>query len=110
MRLRLGRVFVLTVVASLWLVITGSRVRIWQDERALWEEAVRESPLKPRPWNNLGRQRVIHGEMRLATEAFNHAVVLAGARPPIEAGTARDVAQHNRAALSENIVAWLHAP
>ncbi len=61
----------------IWLaslpILTGLRVPIWQDETALWRDATVQSPLKPRPWVNLGQQLHIDGESELAERAYRHA-------------------------------------
>lgn len=75
-------------LALMWLaslpVLTGLRVPIWQDERALWAEATERSPRKPRPWVNVGRQAHLTGDRVFAERAYRHAQALSrDARRPL---------------------------
>ena len=62
------------VVTACWLlglaVVTGVRVQLWTDEKALWAAAVAHSPEKPRPWINLGQQYARQGAHGMAVGAF----------------------------------------
>jgi Flp pilus assembly protein TadD len=92
-------------LALLWLVslplLTMVRVPIWQDERALWLEATQHSPLKPRPWVNLGHQDHLAGEKEAAERAYRRAQVLSAdpRRPLREQQTGWAVATVNLALL-----------
>lgn len=60
------------------LSATAHRVHLWTDgERFLWAEAVQKSPLKPRPWVNLGNQYASAGLENLAEDMYQQASVLA---------------------------------
>lgn len=52
------------------------RVSVWGSEAALWDEAARHGPNKPRPWINLGAVYARHGETDRAIAAYRHAVAL----------------------------------
>jgi tetratricopeptide (TPR) repeat protein len=64
----------------LWLVsvpvLTWQRVHVWQSEKALWAEALRASPLKPRPWINYGRTVELAGDLDGAERAYREAISL----------------------------------
>ena len=97
---RLGAGLVLIWLASL-PILTGLRVPIWQDERALWQEATERSPLKPRPWVNLGQQSHVIGDSESAEQAYRTAQRLAAnpRRPVREQQTGWAVATVNLALL-----------
>lgn len=65
-----------------WLVLIGlalltqARVVVWQSEIALWEEAARRSPQKPRVQLNLGRAYALVGRNDDALQAFARAKVV----------------------------------
>jgi tetratricopeptide (TPR) repeat protein len=46
---------VLAVVLALFGTSTYARNSVWQTEAGLWEDNIRKSPLKPRPYVNLGK-------------------------------------------------------
>lgn len=67
----------IVVVVVLWAAITAHRVMVWTDERALWADAARKAPEKPRPWINLGNQYLHLGADSLAAITYQHAKGLA---------------------------------
>ena len=60
------------VLAALALP-TWQRAPVWQDEQALWLEATRRSPAKPRPWVNLGNRWADRGRPDLAAAMYQRA-------------------------------------
>lgn len=64
------------LVGAVLALISSARVDVWRDERAVWLEAVRMSPEKPRPWTNLGRQHALAGNLGAARIALERAVEL----------------------------------
>jgi len=67
---------VLSAIIIIFIVATVLRVRVWGDDTRLWRDAVIKSPLKARPWNNLGMSYVKKGRISLAKETFEKAVAL----------------------------------
>lgn len=96
---RLGLVLFVLVVGLRWGLTTSSQVALWTDERAIWAEAVRLAPNKPRPWVNLGRQYDFTGDQGLAEMAYLRAIDLAASplRSPDEQRFGRAFAMANLA-------------
>ena len=67
----------LVVAGAVMVLATAARVHVWGAERLLWQDAVRHSPEKPRPWINLGRLEALDGADAVAARAFVTAAVLA---------------------------------
>jgi len=44
----------LLIIIACYSVLTYQRNNVWKDEFTLWDDAVRKSPHKPRPYNNRG--------------------------------------------------------
>jgi len=83
------------VVGLLWGLTTAARVQVWGDEGAIWAEATRVSPQKPRGWVNLGIARHQRGDVDGAEAAYRQAVRVAWSRPPDEQRIARGLALVN---------------
>lgn len=65
---------VVWVVAA--LAATWTRAHLWTSEAALWADAARHAPWKPRPWVNLGRAYAINHDNDLAAHAYAEAMQL----------------------------------
>jgi tetratricopeptide (TPR) repeat protein len=63
---RRRRIMIAAVIIMIFSLFTLSRNKIWQSERAIWEDSVRKSPLRIRPHNNLG---VVYREAGLLDKA-----------------------------------------
>ena len=89
------------VVGVVLALTTMTRVSTWQDERRLWAEAALQSPLKPRPWLNLGRQWHLAGDLEQAAVTYRHAADVAAspARSPDERRIGLAYAEHNLASV-----------
>ncbi|MDP2964114.1 MAG: tetratricopeptide repeat protein [Sulfurimicrobium sp.] len=63
-----------------WLLLlataTLARNHDYRNEIALWENTVRQSPAKARPWNNLGYAYALAGEPARALQAYQQAIHL----------------------------------
>jgi Flp pilus assembly protein TadD len=88
-------VSVCVAVALLWGVTTATRIGVWGNELTIWQEAVRVSPHKPRPWVNLGRMLAQTGRPDAAAAAYHWASVVSTNRPPLEARIGRGMALVN---------------
>lgn len=102
----------LIVLGALLALSTSARASVWSDERRIWQEAVAVSPLKPRPWVNLGRQFALQGADGLAADCFRRAVALSAApgRPLEERRDGVRIAQANLDRLSFDLLTWLALP
>ena len=60
-------------VGALCSASTATRVRIWQDEAALWGDATQKAPFKPKAWNNLGNALASLGQAQQARRAYETA-------------------------------------
>ena len=92
----------LSVVGIGMVLTTGARVQVWRGgDLTLWQEAVRHSPEKPRPWINLGAAWQAEGQLERAAAAFQTAAWWADdpSRRSETAMRARDVARLNLALL-----------
>jgi tetratricopeptide (TPR) repeat protein len=71
---------ILTAVAIIVLVVfsagTYRRNNTWQNDVALWQDTVKKSPGKARPWVNLAMSYINVAEYDKALEALSQAVVL----------------------------------
>jgi Flp pilus assembly protein TadD len=68
-----------TVAATLVLALAGLtlvRNEIYRSEVALWEDTVRNSPHKARPYNNLGYAYFLAGDRMQAEQAYLTAIRL----------------------------------
>lgn len=64
------------VAGAVMVLATIGRVQIWRSGPAIWMDAVRHSPDKPRPWVHLGAQFARQDAPELAAWAFSQAVDL----------------------------------
>jgi protein O-mannosyl-transferase len=77
LREKLGARWLTAVAAVLVIalgVLTVSRNAVYRSEVALWEDTVRKSPGKARPWNNLGYAYDLTGRFRDAEAAYLRAL------------------------------------
>ena len=68
-----------TVAATLVLALAGLtllRNEVYRSEVALWEDTVRSSPHKARPYNNLGYAYFLTGNLTQAEQAYLTAISL----------------------------------
>lgn len=97
-----------TVVVIAWAIAcvrgTDGQVARFLDEPALWRNAARLAPGKPRPWVNLGVAYVTRGDTPAAELAFRNAIELS--RNPrltvVERYQARTLSSLNLALLRLN--------
>jgi Tfp pilus assembly protein PilF len=61
----------LTIVAALW---TYERNEVWRDRITIWEDCVKKSPQKARPYNNLGAALADDGQYSKAIEKYHKAL------------------------------------
>jgi Flp pilus assembly protein TadD len=66
----------LSAVAALGMLWTHQRNQVWSDAVTLWQDCARKSPLKARPYNNLGTALVERGRLPEAEPNFRKAVEL----------------------------------
>ncbi len=67
-------VVVMLVIISNYALLTYRRNFIWQDEFTLWNDVVRKSPQKARPYNNRGTIFYRQGNAALAIADFTQAI------------------------------------
>jgi hypothetical protein len=68
-----GLLSALSAGGALW---THQRNQVWSDAVTLWRDCVQKSPLKARPYNNLGTALVERGRLAEAESYFQKAVEL----------------------------------
>jgi tetratricopeptide (TPR) repeat protein len=71
---------------------TAARNRVWQTGVALWGDAARKSPEKPRTWVNLGTALHFAGRYEEAVRAYDHAMALG-----LDATVPREIVARNTA-------------
>lgn len=64
------------VLACLWSGWTWQRCQVWGDPVALWQDCVRKSPAKARPYNNLGGTYMRLGRLTEAIQPLETAIAL----------------------------------
>lgn len=64
------------VIVMLFSFAAFQRNGVWSDDIGLWQDVIRKSPEKARPYNELGRAFFNAGKDREAIEAFDKALVL----------------------------------
>ncbi len=62
------------LIALLYCIGTLNRNVVWDDEITLWKDAVRRSPDKDRPHNNLGHVYFVGGQLAQAEKEFRRAL------------------------------------
>lgn len=62
------------LIGLLYCLDTLSRNVVWEDEITLWKDAVRRSPDKDRPHNNLGHVYFVRGQLAQAEKQFRRAL------------------------------------
>lgn len=90
---RVAYALALALLVTALAAATLHRNHDYRSERSLWEDTVRHSPGKARPWLNLGHARQLAGDVDGALAAYRCAV----SREP---GRARDQAAVNLAVLA----------
>jgi len=75
-RLKWMTIGVLLVVAAGWAEWTYQRSLVWSDAVTLWRDCIAKSPLKPRPYNNLGVALVEKGRLAESESLFQKAIEL----------------------------------
>ena len=67
---------VMVAIALGWAGWTYQRAQVWGDAVALWQDCVRKSPGKARPYNNLGNALVTAGRLAEALPNFEKAIAI----------------------------------
>ena len=67
-------VIALTMIIACNSVLTYQRNKVWKDEFTLWDDTVRKSPHKARPYNNRGIVYDKQGNFTQAMSDFNKAI------------------------------------
>jgi Tfp pilus assembly protein PilF len=72
-----GRIPLLAVAAAILglTVATWQRNQVWDSSDSLWEDTVRKSPRKARPWYNLGTYQMGLGQLEEARRSLSQSVV-----------------------------------
>ena len=98
----------------LWVIALHAQVTVWQDETALWSQAVRAAPAMPRPWANLARSLALDGRIAEARVTYQRALWLALTRPEGERRVTGLVVRANLERLRQqedtDIFAWIRTP
>ncbi len=74
-----AREFVLVLLVLMLGVLAVERNALWRDSVTLWEDAASKSPMKARPWYNLGVFKEAggdHTDMERAVELYRRSVAL----------------------------------
>lgn len=96
-------VYIITVLISVFAVLTFQRNKVWQNEITLWTDVVAKSPNKIRPRVNLGNAYVLSGQSEKGLEYLNDVI----AKDPdhykayLNRGVARENMQDYTAALAD---------
>jgi tetratricopeptide (TPR) repeat protein len=75
-RLKWVAVGLLSIVAAGWAGWTYQRNQVWGDAVTLWRDCIAKSPLKPRPYNNLGVALIEKGRLAESEPFFQKAIEL----------------------------------
>jgi tetratricopeptide (TPR) repeat protein len=67
-------VAILLIIIACYSVLTYRRNFIWKDEFTLWNDVIRKSPKKVRPYNNRGLAYIKQGDPTQAFSDFNRAI------------------------------------
>jgi len=69
---------ILNVIAAIILVglsvLTYQRNKVWKDEASLWDDTIKKSPHKARPYNNRGNIYLDQGNLTQALSYYNKAI------------------------------------
>lgn len=68
--------FLIFLIISLFVLISYQRNRVWLTEVSLWEDVVKKSPLKTRPYFNLGLAYLNEERFELAEKSFRKTLFL----------------------------------
>ena len=66
----------LVIIVACYSVLTYNRNFVWKDKFSLWDDAVRKSPGKGRPYNDRGNAYVDKGDLDRAISDFNRSIEL----------------------------------
>lgn len=69
-------VIILLMIVTCYSILTYTRNFVWRDEFTLWNDAIRKSPQKARPYNSRGIAYVNKGNFGQALADFNKAIRL----------------------------------
>ncbi len=69
-------IIILLIMATSYAILTYNRNLVWKDEFTLWDDTVRKSPGKARPYNNRGLINAQRGKHEEAIADFNKALEL----------------------------------
>ena len=69
-------VLILTMIITFNSILTYQRNKVWKSELTLWDDAVRKSPHKARPYNNRGLAYFYRGNSTQAMSDYNKAIAL----------------------------------
>jgi len=69
-------VMVLTMIIACNAVLTYQRNKVWENDFTLWDDAVRKSPHKARPYDRCGIFYYKQGNLPQALRAFNKAIAI----------------------------------
>ena len=94
----------LTIVAALW---TYERNEVWRDRITIWEDCVKKSPQKARPYNNLGAALANDGQYSKAIEQYHKALLINPYYPNAYANLGFSLAKQGK--LEESITQFLKA-
>jgi tetratricopeptide (TPR) repeat protein len=75
-RARIAVVLSLALIPFVFAAAAYSRNAVWRGEESLWEDTVRKSPNKARPYNNLGIIHFENGNIERAIEYYRDAIRL----------------------------------
>jgi tetratricopeptide (TPR) repeat protein len=101
-RLETGLVCGLIVLLLAWATI--ARNRVWQDEAALWEDAVSKNPRSHWARNSLGMTYLARGEIAKATEQLTSALRIRPGHSPTKINLAVALARQGRLKDASNLL------
>lgn len=95
---------ILAIVAALW---TYERNEVWRDRVSIWEDCVKKSPHKARPYNNLGAALADEGRYDRAIEQYHKALQINPNYPNAYANLGFALAKQGK--VEESITQFLKA-
>jgi len=69
-------VIIILIIASINIVLTYQRNKIWKTEYTLWADCLKKSPHKARPHNNVGLALFTKGKSEEAIDHYNKAILI----------------------------------
>jgi Flp pilus assembly protein TadD len=73
---RHGVIAVAVMIVAAYGTASWARNEVWRSASTLWQDAVKKSPGKDRPWHNLGMAYMDDGRIEDAIASFNRALIL----------------------------------